>query len=628
MGQTMQTVDVTSLASPPATIRQAYPLPASAVCDPDAAEVAGQAVFDSQQWTYRNGFDAVLRQTPRCVWESPHKQGWQRIKHNARREVWRAQIAGVAYYLKYYCTDDWAARLKAVFRDSACRAEWTGGVYALRAGIAAVAPAGYTMSLRGENGVRALLVTEAAEPAYPLNEFHQQIEADDDPRRRRRDTAQLVELLSEMIARAHQAGFEHLDMHAATILVKPIATGQYRTLFVDLHSARLGVPISDRAVVRNLAQLNQWFRRHSSISERLRFLRAYVRWRNEYEPTFAYGRPLGLSYRQLMQALVKAADRHASRLSAQRDRRTRRDGRYFTRVRLPGGWRAVAVVQTKHQTDDSRASGMLLQRKWWAGQLANPLRWFADDSEQACKDSHSACVRRALLNHPAGNLPIIVKRPLARNWRRRMSQLLTPSRSVRGWRTGHALLHRHVPTARPLAALERRFGPFVRDSVLITEAIPGAVDLERHLHKQHAARRPSAWFVYKRELCELVALHVRQLQQRCLLHRDCKASNILVVEYPRIKLLWIDMDGLRPPARRPGQRQLLAPLVRLHVSLLTMPGLTRTDRVRFLKRYCAGFGSGPRAWRALWRELTPLVEEKLRGQETRRAWKLKHYGRE
>lgn len=587
----------------------------------------GHAAFDHQPWTYRNGFDRLLQRTPLAAWQNPHAQGWQRVKQNARREVWRAHIDRGIYYLKYYRADGWMMRLRALLGHSAWTAEWKSGVYALRAGLAAVSPVGYTTNLHRDGRLCSLLVTEAVEPAYSLDEFWQQIEADEDAGRRRRDTAQMVELLGEMIARAHQAGFEHLDMHAANILVQPVAAGRYRTLFVDLQSARLGVPLSDRAVVRNLAQLNQWFRRHSTIADRMRFLRAYLRWRDEYEPAFAHGRPLRLPFRRLVRALIRAADRHARRLWAQRDRRAQRDGRYFARIRLGGGWRALVVRQTKHPSEESRASRVAADPGWWASQLGDPLHWFTRDGGQSCKDSHSASVRRAVLSHPAGNLPVIVKRPLARDWRRRLSQLLPPSRSMRGWRTGQALCHRNIPVARPLAVLERCLGPLIRDSLLITEAIPGAIDLAGHLHAEHLARPPRDWFRYKRRLCELLARQLRLLEERGFAHRDCKASNILVLKYPRVKLLWIDMDGLRPERRRRVGRCLRA-LVRLHVSLLNVPGLTRTDRVRFLRSYCARWGADVHAWRTIWQQLTPRVTKKLATLEARRAWKRARYGRE
>jgi hypothetical protein len=399
------------------------------------------------------------------------------------------------------------------------------------------------------------------------------------------------------------------------------------------------VPLSDRAVVRNLAQLNQWFRKNSTMGDRIRFLRRYGYWRNEYELSCAYGRRLGLSFAELVQALAEAAFWHAERLGAQRDRRIHRDGRYFARLRLGGGWRALVYLQSKQSQDESRASRTVFSKAWWRDQLRDPRRWLSGEN---CKNSHTAVVARALLRWPdaaagqdppapdpappSAGLPVIVKHPRARNWRRRLAQLLPPSRSLRGWRTGYALLHRDNATARPLAVVERRLGPFVLDSLLITECVPGGIDLETHLARESAALAAQDWFRRKRVLCALLVRLIRRLQERGFAHRDCKAGNILVVPLPRLKLLWIDMDGLRrvgPPS--PAER--LAPLARLHVSLLASPGLTRTDRARFLKAYLARFGADPRAWRRLWPELERLAEKKLLATQAHRAWKLAHYGR-
>jgi len=153
------------------------------------------------------------------------------------------------------------------------------------------------------------------------------------------------------------------------------------------------------------------------------------------------------------------------------------------------------------------------------------------------------------------------------------------------------------------------------------------MDLEVYLRRRHAELAPKTWIRHKRGLCELLVHHVRRLQARGFAHRDCKAQNILVVTQPQLKLLWIDMDGLQRVGRLSRSQQLM-PLVRLHVSLLDVPGLTRTDRLRFLKSYFARFGSDPNAWRTTWRELSQAAEAKMQAKAARRAWKLKHYGRE
>lgn len=215
---------------------------------PASAGAAGQfasgdsvrGVFDGLAWTHRPGCERLLAETPTAVWADPHAQGWQRVKHNPRREVWRAVLHGSAYYLKYYFGRPWAGAVQRLFRPVACQAEWEGGAFAARAGIPAIRPAAYALSLRRGRRRCALLVSEAVEPAVPLDEFWLRLQSDEEAGRRRHDVAQLTERLAEMIARAHQAGFEHLDMHVANVLVQAVAPRRYRTVFVDLHMPGAG----------------------------------------------------------------------------------------------------------------------------------------------------------------------------------------------------------------------------------------------------------------------------------------------------------------------------------------------------------------------------------------------------
>lgn len=585
-----------------------------------------QVAVRGRRWTLRRGFEHVLDAVDGAAWASPGQHGWRQIKQNSIRDVWRASLGGTTCFVKYFFTDGTLARLKGLVRPSACRMEWNGGLFALRAGLAAVRPAAFTEDLVREGRRCAALVTEAIEPAYPLSEFWSTLQADADAGRRREDTEQLIEHLAELIARAHQSGFEHLDMHSANILVQPLGQRRYRTVLVDLQSARLDKPVTDAAAVRNLAQLNQWFRRHSSIKDRLRFLRAYLRWRNEYETEFPHGRPMALDYRELVGALVRAAGAHAERLWAQRDRRIQRPGRYFGRLRLGGGWSGVACLRCKHELEGSAASRIRFDVRWWEEQLADPLRFFERGGPN-CKDSHSAAVTRALLPHPDGDLPVILKRPLARDWRRRVRTWLGVSRSARAFRMGHALLHRDLPTARPLAFVERRVAGLIQDSLLITEAVPGARDLDAAIRAAQASLAPRAMHCFKRELGTALVRLLRQFSASGFVHLDCKAQNILAPPHPGARLVWIDLDGVRR-RRAPREADMLRALTRLHVSLLDVPGLTRTDRARVLKGCLTRFGAPRGAWRAAWRTIAALADEKLAARQSRRAWKLKHYGRE
>ena len=619
----MKTLEVTS-----SLVANRSRTPSAEPAHTNVALTPESGMFDGVTWSYRAGFDQVLGRLNSAAWADPHGSNWRCVKENSTRAVWCAELDGREYFLKYYFDHRWTDRLKAWLREPAGQAEWRCGLTALQAGIPAVPPAGYTPRLRALGRWCAVLVTESVAPAWPLNDFWATLRTDGDAQRRRVDTAHLIEVLAELIARSHQAGFEHTDMHAENILVQRTGTRQYRAVFVDLHSARLDTQVTDQAVLRNLAQLNQWFRRHASIADRLRFLRAYLRWRGEFEHAFAHGRALAASFREIVPALARTAERHAERLTAQRDRRVFRDGRYFGRLKLGAGWRAHVHLACKRPLVESRASSLTLTRDWWRSQLADPLAWFSDGAATNCKDSHSAAVRRTTLRLSDETLlPVIIKRPLSRNRWRLLRMLVPPSRSARGWQMGHALLHRNQPTARPLAVLERRIGPLILDSVLITEALPGAVDLERHIRIGVDADAPEVWFRHKRELARQLAKLMRAFTARGFSHRDCKAGNVLVSALPELRLAWIDMDGVRGPARPAGTLPWRA-LTRLYVSVRDLPGLTRGDFARFLAEYCRRFGSGTDIWRTTWREIEHRAARQEARRAARRTWKFKHYGRE
>jgi len=586
--------------------------------------------YDGLEWTHLPPFEEVLRETSAAAWRDPLKQDWKRIKHNPVRSVWRAEIGHAAYYLKYYVHDDWRGRLKRLWRGPTSEIEFKGGLYALRTGVATVRPVGHCRAIRHAGRMCSLLVTRAIEPAYPLDEYWELLRADEDGDRSRRDRLNLIDLLAAMIARAHQAGFEHRDMHAANILVRPLGRGRYETALVDLQTLRFGKPLSDPAVVRCLGQLNQWFRRHAGIGDRLRFLRRYLRWRDEYEQESPNARPLEASFEQLVRALAENARRHAEKLWAKRDRRVLRSGKYFSRIRVGGLWRGLVFLESKRASAESRASRMALSPDWWRAQLKQPLLLLehgGDGGDGLCKDSHSACVAKAVLRTDYGPLRVIVKRPLARSWTRRLRLMFAPSRSMRGWRTAYALLNRDIPAARPLAVLDRRIGPFVLDSLLITNAIAGAMELDAYIQQEFEARTPRDWHRCKLRLSELLSRRLRQFFERGFLHRDCKAQNILAISKPAPRLFWIDMDGVR----RVGEASLkdeLRALTRLHVSLLNTPGITRTDRVRFLRTYLTRFGCDASTLREWLKKIDRATTSKLRAKRVRRRRKIKRYGRD
>jgi hypothetical protein len=97
--------------------------------------------------------------------------------------------------------------------------------------------------------------------------------------------------------------------------------------------------------LRALAQLDQYFHRCATRTERLRFLKGYLAQRPSLGKAWAHRE----SMRKLLATLRQASISHAERLARTRDRRLRRNGVYFATLELHGGWKATVVLRLERR---------------------------------------------------------------------------------------------------------------------------------------------------------------------------------------------------------------------------------------------------------------------------------------
>jgi tRNA A-37 threonylcarbamoyl transferase component Bud32 len=135
-------------------------------------------------------------------------------------------------------------------------------------------------------------------------------------------------------------------------------------------------------------------------------------------------------------------------------------------------------------------------------------------------DGRSVVIKRYNLKHPSHRL-------------RRM--LNTRSRFRRAWREGQRLAFLGIPTARPLALLERRIGPLRGVAHLVLEDLGDAV-----LPQCLAAGKDV------RKLAAEAARRFDELRWAGLVHGDTKATNF-VLRDGRLHLL--DLDALHESRR-------------------------------------------------------------------------------
>ena len=179
-----------------------------------------------------------------------------------------------------------------------------------------------------------------------------------------------------------------------------------------------------------------------------------------------------------------------------------------------------------------------LVKRAWRGDAVVLVQAFAQDPEgflenaQVIKDGRSATVFRLRL----GGSAVVVKRYNIKSPSHRLRRWFK-RRAVTAWRNGHRLGLLMIPTAEPLALIERRWGPFTSRCYLVMED-RGDLDLGTEALAQ-------GWLPGR---LDQVAALFQQLQAAELGHGDTKASNFLV-HAGQVHL--IDLDALsrrRDPA--------------------------------------------------------------------------------
>jgi len=376
------------------------------------------------------------------------------IKTNPGRQVWRVRFGDAWLYVKQFRVVGWADGLRSLLRGPEALREWRCGVYAALARVPCVSLVACG-ARRASSGIHeSVLITEAAEGAVPLPEAWREVVAVEDPTFRRRALRALNEAVADLLARAHAARFLHRDGHPGNILVRGAGGASPRVMYVDLYGGRIGRAVSDQRAAAGLAQLNQWFSRRAPRSLRLRFLKRYLARRS------CQAAVTGAALRRWTELIERAGRRHARRLYAHRDRRLRRDGKYFARLELANGWEATVTLRFRNRdefpqpTHPDRTVGM------WAEWLASAAGRVLDAATVG--------------DRPAGTS---LQRWRASGYAQRQSWTLFGSPARRAFAAGHGLRHRDIPCVWPLAVLERRKSGLVSDSVLMLEERPGTSNL-------------------------------------------------------------------------------------------------------------------------------------------------------
>jgi tRNA A-37 threonylcarbamoyl transferase component Bud32 len=506
------------------------------------------------------------------------------FKKGRRRTVYRCEAAGAAYFVKSYPPAGLLRRLRARLGLGPGRREWRALAAAREAGLDVPEPVALAC------GCHEILVTGEIPGARRLDEYLFERyfgppAADEPPypgarppelvsiyRCRRRPPEgtitprALAGGLADLVARLAEADLHLPDLHPGNILISG-GPGAWRLSLVDLAEAEQPAP--PESVVEHLVQLEHFFEPIASAAERLRCLDRV-------------GQVLGSAIEARL--VVRATADYRREFYRHRDRRTRRESKYFARIKV------AASSPGPHPQGDALTFGSRLNgapagtwRGWAVADRADAVMAMLAEGSLSpdrpgatrLKDSgRTADVWR--LDLPCGRA-LVLKRDKRAGQRGRGRRLLK-TRSLAAFRKGHALLARGIASVRPAAAADLRRRGRLRDTLLVTEPVAGT-KLSDWLRGGPPARA-------RRQLVRSLAQMIRRMHDAGFSHRDLKAPNILVVSRgpcgPRPVL--VDLDGLRAGLGVSTGRRT-KDLMRLSVSLDEWGVARQTDRLRFLRAY-------------------------------------------
>jgi tRNA A-37 threonylcarbamoyl transferase component Bud32 len=508
------------------------------------------------------------------------------VKSNPSRTVWRCLLDGQGYYLKHYHSRDVWHRLGGLWRGDEAWREAAISHLLRAAGAASV-----EVVAVGRTGKRSWMLSREVAPAVPLNIWHDrlvELKGPGDAAARR-----VGGLLAEQLGRLHALKLFHGDLHAGNILLKD-PDGAAQPVLMDLHRLRRCRRMRKRLCALDLAMLMHDRLAATTASERLAFLRRYLR---------AAGHSGTL--RGWAAWVMHLAYQHRRQHLAARDRRTLRPGKYFAPVRLSGGWRGTVLLTCKRASTPSAVEGRTFTVEQWREALVRLL-----PSPQEAAGMAGARQTLTLGGH---SIAVCIKRNRGSTGLRALADRLRPSGARRAFRLGHALVARRIPALLPLAVLERRGGGGRRESILVTEALEDAVRLNHLVAGKAAAgaEEPAGisagplnlhrgpWPHLPRQLGWLLhTLHAEGFAYDSLEAADllCRGAGDDVV------VVLADLEGLSRPWRLTRRRQFEA-LMRLNASLLDCPAISRAGRLRMLLQYLRHSGVGRATYKSYWRAL-------------------------
>lgn len=267
------------------------------------------------------------------------------LKRGHARKTWQLTWRDQTYIVKVFERGNFLDRVKHFFVHNQAWSEWKHSQRAIQRGLPVASCLAIGWESRGS--YRTVLIFSYIEKSQTLARIWESATDTLSETVRFQSTTRLIQTIARLFAQAHERGFVHCDGHPNNILLQDTTSGNHNAIWIDLHESKLGnksIAYTDR--VRSLAQLDHYFKRHATRTERLRFLQYYAKDCNNFARLLEH-QPSG---RILLSEMKHAELTHTIQLALHRDRRMRHNSKYFSLInpQQNGSGKVALTLERRH----------------------------------------------------------------------------------------------------------------------------------------------------------------------------------------------------------------------------------------------------------------------------------------
>ncbi len=497
------------------------------------------------KWTIRDGLDENILENiyPRTN-DFEACPEFSVVKDNNTRTVLflkPQESSSDCIFIKLYKKGGPGVKAKHLAIPSKASSEWRGLNHFERAGLPCPRALAFSEIKRFGLLYDSCLLIEAIPSSFPLNEYIENNNLEPDKKN------DLITSLACLISDLHKHNIFHRDLHGGNILIREKQDSGFELFFIDLHRAALNKQLSERMRVRDITQ----FLNSISFSEKDRFLFLKTYLGKDNENLKLFSQKVAVKQNRLKITRIKSRSKRCLKISSVFETLKNSKETYYGRKDF--GKKETDTVLTLHALNKENKNSSVLK---------NSEKSVITIVERTEKE------------------PLCVKENRFVNVLYTLKNMFRKSRSLKSWIAANGLIVRGIDTPHPLAVVEKKLGPLVTESYIISSFIKDAKELNDYIaiFKNPSQLKNKAAFI---KACAMV---FKKLHERGIYHADLKSNNILVEKNGEKswKFYFVDLDRVLLNIKI-SFYQRANNLAQLNASLSDL--MTAKDRLKFFYFY-------------------------------------------